>query len=196
MGDEDIRGFGDDAIANSIAVIVLLALVAGLVVSAVLTRRDDLPYRPGGLIPFFVLAGLVIASYLTYVEVAGSDPVCGPVGDCGLVQDSEYSTVAGVPIGVIGLVGYALIAVLWVVQRSGPERRSDLARIGLALVTVAGVAFTAWLTFLEPFVIHASCAWCLGSAIVIGGLMWLTVPDGITAWRRLAPTSDVEELVA
>lgn len=187
VSGEEGRSFGDDAVANSIAVGVLALLLIGLGTSYRLLRRDDLPYRPGALVLPLTLFGLLIAGYLTFVEVTGDEAVCGPVGDCNVVQQSDYATVAGIPIGVVGLVGYLVIGGLWVAQRSRVTRRNDLARVALALVTVAGVSFTAWLTFLEPFVIHATCVWCLGSAVVIGALMWLTVPAGIAAWRRLAP---------
>jgi uncharacterized membrane protein len=190
------RGFGDDLLGTAVAIVVLAALVAVLGFTAMLLRREEMPYRTTGLVPLLVLLGIVIAAYLTYVELGGAEAVCGPVGDCHVVQESDYSTVAGIPIGILGLIGYLGIGVMWMLARRPSGRRSDLSRIGLALVAVGGVAFSAWLTFAEAFLIHATCAWCIGSALVIAALAWVVVPDGIAAWWRIAPVSDVEELAA
>jgi uncharacterized membrane protein len=182
--------FGRDPLANSVAVVVLIGLLGSLVVVG--------RFGPGGssrrsaVIPLLVVLGIVIAGYLTYVEVGSVEAVCGPVGDCNAVQQSDYARVAGIPIGLIGLGGYLVVGALWLMQRSGDQRRSDLAWLGMALIAIGGVAFSAWLTFLEPFVIGATCVWCLGSAVVICALLWLTVPPAREAWRRLAPISAPE----
>jgi uncharacterized membrane protein len=196
LGGDVERGFGDDPAGTAVAIVVLVLLVAVLVWIWLVSRRDDLPYRARGLVPFLVLLGIVIAAYLTYVELGGAEAVCGPVGDCNVVQESDYSTVAGVPNGTLGLAGYLGIGLLWLLSRRPSGRRSDLARVGVATMAAGGVAFSAWLTFAEAFLIHATCAWCIGSALVIAALAWLVVPDGIAAWRRIAPVSDVEELAA
>jgi uncharacterized membrane protein len=57
--------------------------------------------------------------------------------------------------------------------------------VALLAGTVSGVAFSIYLTFLEPFVIGATCAWCLTSAILITVLMWLAAGPGIDSWRKL-----------
>jgi uncharacterized membrane protein len=196
LGGDVERGIGDDPAGTAVAIVVLVLLVTVLVWIWLVSRRDDLPYRPGGLVPFLVLLGIVIAAYLTYVELGGAEAVCGPVGDCHVVQESDYSTVAGVPNGILGLAGYLGIGLLWMLSRRPSGRRSDLARVGVATIAAGGVAFSAWLTFAEAFLIHATCAWCIGSALVIAALAWLVVPDGVAAWRRIAPVSDVEELAA
>jgi uncharacterized membrane protein len=111
--------------------------------------------------------------------------VCGPVGDCNAVQGSEYSQLFGVHIGVLGLMGYGLIAALWVVSRMARGRLADGALVLIALGAVAGVAFSAYLTFLEPFVIGATCMWCISSALVMMALLWVSVGPGYAAWQRL-----------
>lgn len=194
-GDAD-GSFGDDAVANSMAVVVLLGLLVAVGGALATARRDPVPRRTIRLVPILAILGIVIAGYLTYVEIGGVEAVCGPVGDCNTVQQSEYARVAGIPIGLIGLAGYVAILGAWILQRRPPTRRADLARVFMAIVTVVGVVFSAWLTFLEPFVIHATCAWCLGSAVVTGLLMWLAVPTGVASWRRLAPVSGSEKFPA
>ena len=68
-------------------------------------------------------------------------------------------------IGVLGLVGYVLILLTWVVGRLSTQRLSVYANLALLGLTAFGVLFSIYLTFLEPFVIGATCAWCLTSAI-------------------------------
>ena len=189
-------GFVDDPLANTLAVVVLIGLAASLVAAVVMIRGTETAARPGVAVPALVVAGLAVAGYLAYVETASVDAVCGPLGNCNAVQQSEYAQVFGMPIGIIGVVGYSALGALWLVQRRAAARRADMARVGMAAIAVGGVAFSAYLTFLEPFVIGATCAWCLASAVVIGAILWLTVPAGVSAWRRLAARSGSEELAA
>ena len=131
-----------------------------------------------------------MAIYLAFVETSGTDAVCGPVGDCNTVQQSEWARLFGViPIGIIGVAGYAVVLASWGLARFGPSRVADWARVALLAGTVAGVGFSVYLTFLEPFVIGATCMWCLGSAVVVTGLMWLAARPGLAAWQRLRAPS-------
>lgn len=129
-------------------------------------------------------AGAAISLYLAYVESTGSPAVCGPIGDCNAVQQSEYARLFGVvPIGVLGLMGYGLILAIHFYRRdlSGPAAgRASLALFALGLV---GTAFSAYLTYLEAFVIGAVCAWCLSSAVLMAAFLALSLPD---ARRSLA----------
>jgi uncharacterized membrane protein len=104
------------------------------------------------------------------------------VGDCNTVQQSEYARLFGVlPIGVLGLIGYVAIIIAWGIERRGPVPLKRLAALALVLMTLGGMLFSIYLTFLEPFVIGATCAWCLTSAILMTALVLLTVTP-----RRLA----------
>jgi uncharacterized membrane protein len=129
------------------------------------------------LIPLLSLVGLGIAVYLTYIEVTQTVAACGPVGDCNTVQQSQYAHLFGVlPMGVLGLVGYGAILLAWFFSRTGRKRVAELAAFGLLCMTLFGVLFSIYLTYLEPFVIGATCIWCLGSAVVMTGLFILVVP--------------------
>ena len=172
--------FALDPIANTIAVVVLV----GMLISAVLIGLNFSKISSGGphLWPSWVLAGLILigmvaAGYLTYVELTDTAAVCGPIGNCNVVQQSSYARLFGfLPVGILGLIGYfgILLAWLWV-QFSKPEQQriAGLSLWGLAWV---GTIFSFYLTFLEPFVIGASCAWCLTSAVVMTLLLWATTP--------------------
>jgi uncharacterized membrane protein len=105
--------------------------------------------------------GTGIAAYLVWVHYAGLEPVCaGGGGGCERVQSSPYAELAGVPVAVLGLGGYA--AILGSLALPGPAGRSVTAFLALA-----GAGFSAYLTYLEIGVIHAICQWCVASAIVM-----------------------------
>ncbi len=110
------------------------------------------------------LVGLLAAGYLVAVRLAGEAPVCGPVRGCDTVSSSSYATVLGVPVAVLGL-GLSIVlvacAVTWWRRR---DRRALLLAYGLLLLATLVVAY---LTYLELFVIHAICAWCVSYAITI-----------------------------
>jgi len=113
------------------------------------------------------LVGIGIASYLTYVHYKGLSPICALNQGCEKVQSSRYAKVAGVPVPLIGLIGYlAIFASLMV--------RGEMARLATAVMTIGGFAFSAYLTSLELFQIHAICQWCVGSAIVMTSLAVLS----------------------
>jgi uncharacterized membrane protein len=126
-------------------------------------------------ITLLVLAviGLAIASYLTYVHYSGIKPACTAGESCTKVQTSVYSKLAGVPVALIGLLGYiAIVGSLLV-----PEREST--RLATMAFTVVGFGFSGYLTYRELFSIHAVCEWCASSAAIMTVLMCLSI------WRFL-----------
>lgn len=169
-----------DPLANGLAVAVLLGMIVSVVWTVVLllTRKPSpTPRWVNIALPVLSLVGLAVAGYLTYVEATQSTAICGPVGDCNAVQQSSYAKLFGVlPIGVLGLLGYLGIAGAWLVSQrtSGAiQRYATLAMMGMAFF---GVSFSIYLTYLEPFVIGATCMWCLSSAVIITAQMWLALP--------------------
>lgn len=160
-----------DPQGNSLAILVLLGMTLVAARSALLVPRwREVRWQvpESWTIPVLALAGLGVAAYLSWVEIGGAEAVCGPVGDCNTVQQSAYATLFGiVPIGVLGVVGFAAILLGWWAGRLAAGRAR--AGIGLALfaLTGCGTLFSIYLTFLEPFVIGATCLWCLGSAVIM-----------------------------
>jgi uncharacterized membrane protein len=117
--------------------------------------------------------GLGVASYLTYVHYAGIKPVCTAGGSCAKVQTSVYSKLAGVPVALIGLIGYiAILGSLLV-------REGETARLATMGFTLVGFGFSAYLTYRELFTIHAVCEWCASSAVI------MTILTGLATWRFL-----------
>jgi len=167
-----------DPFGNGIAVAVMVLLVAVLAASVRLAFGRSLPgdaSPPAWLVPALCVLGMAVAAYLSFVEVTGQEAVCGPVGDCNAVQQSTYARLFGVlPVGVLGMIGYAAIFVTWSVARS---RAVQVGRRALWLqwaMAFAATTFSWYLTFLEPFVIGATCMWCISSAVIVGLLLLTT----------------------
>ena len=110
-------------------------------------------------IAVLALAGLAISAYLTYVHYAGIDPVCTGISDCERVQTSDYAELVGIPVAVLGVIGYAAILV------------SLALRVEVtALLAYTAVGFSAYLTWAELFKIEAICQWCVASAVASVGI--------------------------
>jgi uncharacterized membrane protein len=171
-----------DPVGNGISILVLVALLVSLIAVPVLAVRGSLGAGLGWPVPVLLLVGIAVAAYLASIETSGSEAVCGPVGDCNAVQQSEYASLLGMPIGVLGIVGYGVMLALWAVSRFVRGRVADWALIGLAAGAFGGTVFSAYLTFLEPFVIGATCMWCISSALIMLALLWLTAGP---AWAAL-----------
>ena len=121
------------------------------------------------------LVGAGIAGYLTWVHFAALQPFCvGGGGGCERVQSSPYAELAGVPVAVIGLVGY--LAIL-----GSLAPRDDRGRSVTAFLAFAGAGFSAYLTFVELVVIDAICQWCVASAVVMTALAGVSVAYLLTA---------------
>jgi uncharacterized membrane protein len=116
--------------------------------------------------------GIGIAGYLTYVHYEGLKVLCLSSGGCETVQSSRYAKLDGIPVTVLGLIGY--VGILGSLAIRGDAGR--MAGFGLALI---GFLFSLYLTYRELFTINAICQWCVGSAVV------MTLLAILTAWRVL-----------
>jgi uncharacterized membrane protein len=122
----------------------------------------------------FALLGVLDASYLSYIKLAHVAALCRGVGDCESVNSSVYSQVYGVPVALLGLGAYLAMAALLALEPRLPilQEYGPLAVFGLALT---GTLYSAYLTYVELFVIHAVCPYCVASALLIVGLLVLAV---------------------
>jgi uncharacterized membrane protein len=131
---------------------------------AVKSKKSNLTW----IIPVLSLVGIGVAGYLAYVELNQVEAVCGPVGNCNTVQQSSYATLFGIlPVGVLGILGYIAIIISWLAGLLDLARYNRLFKLAMWLFTLFGTLFSIYLTFLEPFVIGASCMWCLTSAVIM-----------------------------
>jgi uncharacterized membrane protein len=118
------------------------------------------------------LLGAAIAGYLSYVHYADLAPICLSSGGCETVQSSRYAELAGVPVALLGLIGYVTILALWLV-------RGELARLASALTALIGFGFSGYLTYRELFTIDAICLWCVASAVLMTALAVLTTIEAL-----------------
>ena len=176
-----------DPVANSIAVIVIIFMI-GSIIWVIIRFTRPLPkndFWPTWTIPILSILGIGVAFYLTYVETSGAEAVCGPVGDCNTVQLSPYASLFGVlPVGILGLVGYAMILGGWVLYRYGPSNIRWISSIAVWGMAFFGVLFSIYLTFLEPFVIGATCMWCISSAIIQTIIFLAATGPAKRAWQE------------
>lgn len=110
------------------------------------------------------LGSLGVALYLVVVKLSGGNPACGVLHGCATVNESEYSTIFGVPTALFGAIASAAMlggALVWWLRA---DRRALLATY---LIGLASLPFLAWLTYLELFVIEAICVWCVGYAVLV-----------------------------
>jgi uncharacterized membrane protein len=117
------------------------------------------------------LAGLFISAYLYLYKIGRIGTLACGTGGCETVQLSSWSRFAGVEVSLIGLLGYAVLLGLSLASLQDPlvGRRQMFATLLLGFSAI-GLAFTLYLTYLELFVIHAICRWCVGSAVIISGI--------------------------
>jgi uncharacterized membrane protein len=163
-----------DQIANGLTAVVLMGMVAALLHSLVRLRRQNGMPGSGTSVALLltVLVGLGISGYTAYAALAEVELMCGPLGGCSAVQESEYSKLFGIPMGVLGLIGYSVILVTWLIARYLSPQGGGWYWLPWA-VALFGVLFSLRLTSLEHFVIGATCLWCLGSAVSITVVLWL-----------------------
>ena len=120
------------------------------------------------------LAGAGIAAYLTYAKYADATIVCS-TGGCETVQSSEYADLLGIPVAVLGLIGY--LAILATAFSAG-----ETARVAGAALALGGLAFSVYLVVVQVFAIEAYCVWCLASDVVM-----LLLAAAATARMRQPP---------
>lgn len=129
------------------------------------------------LMRLLALAGIGVSGYLTWAHLAGQSVVCGPSHSCDTVQQSVYSEVAGIPVALFGLLAYLAIFVLTLLRGHVSEDLDSYIPLAVFGISLIGVLYSAYLTYLELFVIYAICWWCVSSAIIITAIFLLSLPD-------------------
>jgi uncharacterized membrane protein len=109
--------------------------------------------------------GLVLSVYLTYIHYEDIKPVCTAGTACIKVQSSVWSKLDGIPVALLGLIGYAAILVSLVLPDGEQTRQAAL------VLTLIGFGFSGYLTYRELFSIHAICEECATSAVILTLLM-------------------------
>ena len=113
--------------------------------------------HPGVILAVLDVVGLLVAGYLSWVELGNGIPSCGPFHGCETVAMSSYARIGGIPVAVFGVilsVTLLMLAIAWV--RSDTPGLLDL-HYGLSLV---GVIFEIYFISVQMFILHAVCIWC------------------------------------
>ncbi|MEO5904600.1 MAG: vitamin K epoxide reductase family protein [Gemmatimonadaceae bacterium] len=119
------------------------------------------------IVAMLALAGVFVALYLLLYKLGIIGQLNCSIGSCETVNTSKWSKFLGFPVAAWGVAFYIGMFALAVVSTG--ERSTDSVQMSKVLVAVAGtgVLFSAWLTYLELFRIHAICQWCVISAIIV-----------------------------
>jgi uncharacterized membrane protein len=135
------------------------------------------------VIALLALVGLFISAYLTLHKYGYIGTLACGTGSCEVVQTSKYAMLLGVPVPVLGVVGYLLLMIVAIVGlQPGAVRNRTLALL-LFLLADGALLFSIYFTYLEKFVIHAWCRWCIGSAVV-SLLIWVFALAELPRLRR------------
>ncbi|HLI52267.1 MAG TPA: vitamin K epoxide reductase family protein [Thermomicrobiaceae bacterium] len=134
-----------------------------------------------GISAVLAVIGVGVAGYLTYIHYNMSVLICTPGGGCDTVQNSKYAVVGGIPVAVLGLLMYLAILAFGIIRRVQHDFYAPATMAAFA-VALGGVAYAAYLTYLEIYVIHAICEWCVSSACITFLIMLL---EGYGVWRIL-----------
>jgi len=129
--------------------------------------------------------GLLDALYLSWIKITHGAVYCGTSGECETVNSSRYSEVSGIPIAYLGLLAFAAIILLLYMERRGQfwQENAPLLVFGISLV---GVLYSVYLTYLEIWVIRAICPYCVISAIV---MLLLLIVSSARLWKLLTFTN-------
>ena len=113
-----------------------------------------------------VVIGLLVSIYMTIYKVSGNEGMCLGSGDCSTVNASRFSEVNGIPVAVIGIIGYvAILAAHLLEDRNAFFRQNAILLIfGMSLT---GFLFTVWLVYVELALLNAICPFCVTSQIAM-----------------------------
>lgn len=128
------------------------------------------------LIALIALVGLADACYLTVTHLVGEDAVCGPAWGCSIVLSSSYASIGAIPTAAFGALAYFAVFSFATLAAFGYRR----ARLFLTPLVALMFLTSSWLIYLQAFVLHAFCPFCLFSAALtffLAGLVLATPPS-------------------
>lgn len=120
------------------------------------------------------LIGLADSIYLTWIKLANATASCAGIGDCESVNSSKYAEFAGIPIALFGAGAYLAI-ILFLLIEDRNKFWKDTAPLIVFGISLTGVLYSAYLTYVEVAILHAICPYCVLSAVVIIVLLVISV---------------------
>jgi len=142
------------------------------------------------LILVLSLVGLAVSGYLTYVHYNRAEGVCPIGGGCFDVWDSEYAEILGIPVALIGFLGYIALFGMSYLRLYYPDLGiAENFPTYMLLISITGGAFSIYLTLIEIFVIQAICDWCFSAFLVMMAILGL-LAYGILKGRDEKPAAE------
>ena len=135
------------------------------------------PPRNRMFVAVLALLGLLVSLYMLAYALGFMGTIACGLGDCERVQSSHYSRIGPFPVAAFGVVGYLALMIMSLRGLKPSSRGSRLIPLALFGGGVLGVVFSAYLTYLEAFVIHAWCQWCVSSAIIMVLAFLASLPE-------------------
>ncbi|MEN8171242.1 MAG: vitamin K epoxide reductase family protein [Chloroflexota bacterium] len=120
--------------------------------------------------------GLLDSIYLSWLKLANATAACGNIGDCESVNSSPYAEIAGIPIALFGVGAYLMI-IIFLLMELRTEFWRENAPLFVFGISLAGVLYSAYLTYVEVAILHAICPYCVLSAIVLVLLLILSIKN-------------------
>jgi uncharacterized membrane protein len=152
---------------------------------------DEAALTPGGLarwgaLAILALAGMGVAAYLTYTHYSDTPVACLVGQECRTVQQSEYATIAAVPVALLGgLAATALLAIA-LGRLGGLALAVEWASLAALGLTTLSVAFAAYLTYVELFILEAICIYCVTLASIFTASWIICLSDSFLT-RDISP---------
>ena len=117
--------------------------------------------------------GLLDSINLSWVRISGKYALCGPIGNCESVNTSQYSEVFGIPIALLGAGAYLVLIISLSLEYKSSywEEYSPIIVFGISLI---GVLYSIFLTYIEVAVLNAICPYCVISAVILVLLLVLS----------------------
>ena len=121
-----------------------------------------------------VIVGLLVSIYMTIYKLTSNESMCLGSGDCHTVNTSRYSEVNGIPVAVLGVLGYAAILAVHYFENRNRffKQNSTLMTFGMALT---GFIFTVWLIYVEVALLKAICPFCITSQVAMTIIFMIAV---------------------
>lgn len=133
------------------------------------------------------LIGVFVALYLTMYKMGAIGHLACGFGSCERVNTSKWATFFGAPVAAWGVGFYIATLVVAIAGTSpGLAQRREISYL-LAAMSATGVAFSAWLTYLELYVIDAICRYCVMSAVIVTLIFIVSIADVVVQPRVAAP---------
>jgi uncharacterized membrane protein len=139
-------------------------------------------------IALLALVGLLVATYLWLYKIGVLGELQCGTGSCEYVQTSPYADVFGVPVALIGVVGYVVVFLVGLAGLQPRFHADRRATVLLAVLATIGFAFTLYLTAIELFILHAICRWCMASAAIMTALWVLSIVELRSTPSTLVPS--------